>query len=116
MPQPPIDRNARAEEARRSVPGLVAVLLGAGMLLAGLWLPTQARTKTGEPATERQLVRAFRAGGVVKAEPQQPPQPEDQAVDVAVSDDQEPTEEAPDTRGRTPNLIIDQDADEACPT
>jgi ABC-type transporter Mla subunit MlaD len=112
--QPPIDRNARAGEAREAWPGVVVLLLGAALLLGGLWLPTPARTRDGERATERQLTRAFRSGGVQHEDPTDASGAD--VTGVASTDDTDDAGPAPDTKVDLPKIIIDQNADDDCPT
>jgi hypothetical protein len=62
--QPPIDRETRSPEHRMLWLGLLVGVIGSLLIVAGFSLPTGVATRAGTPASEQQLVSAFRHGGV----------------------------------------------------
>jgi hypothetical protein len=62
--QPPIDRATRSEERRLIWAGLAAAVIGTLLLLGGLLLPTGVTTRSGAQASEADMVKAFRHGGI----------------------------------------------------
>ena len=62
--QPPIDRQKRPDESRMLWLGLLVGVIGTALIAGGLLLPTGVLMREGSVASERQLVEAFRHGGV----------------------------------------------------
>jgi hypothetical protein len=63
-PQPPIDRQARAEERHDFWPTMILVVVASACLVNGARRLTEIGTEMGSSATEPQLVFAFSRGGL----------------------------------------------------
>jgi len=72
VPQPPINRRVRPNEAHDFWPGAVVALIGILVLVGGLARVTGVETLEGDAAWETQLVRAFSVGGLKYTAPGTP--------------------------------------------
>ncbi len=75
VPQPPVDRAARAVEAHEFWPGFVTVVVAAGLVFCGARHLTGVDTVEGSTAWETQLVKAFSTGALQYADRLPPPPP-----------------------------------------
>ena len=116
VPQPAIDRAGRSAESRAAWVGLAVAGIGVLLAVGGLMMSTGLPRAQGGQASERELVDAFRHGGLRFAPPAA--EPGELAATMAATSMAQtaPATQAAGAEGTGKAPVVDTSVEEACPT